>query len=295
MNKEFSCGKYALHILFIIISLGFLIPFVMIISVSLTNETVLLKEGFRLLPKRIDFSAYSYVFSNPGKIMQAYRLTTVQAILGTLFSVIAMALCAYSLSRPNFIAKRQITYFILITMLFSGGLIPSYIINTKYLGLGDSIWVYILPGMINGFQVFIFRTFFADLPISLIESAKMDGASEFTIFFRFIIPLSKPAFATIALLQLLERWNNWMTSLIYIRNEDLQTLQFLLQRILLEVELVKNMVQENMVMTNVNLAALPSESMKFALCIVVAGPMLVIFPFFQKYFTRGLTLGSVKG
>ncbi len=294
MKRE-KMSQIILHLIFIIICLGFIIPFMMVISVSLTEEKTLINEGFKLIPRTIDLSAYKYVFANPHKIIKAYEITTIQALAGMLLSIFTMSLCGYALSRPSFAGRKLITYMILFTMLFSGGLIPTYIINTKHYNLGNTIWVYFLPTMVNGFQIFIFRTFFANLPPSLIESAKIDGAGEFTVYSRIIIPLSKPVIATIALFQLLERWNNWMTSLIYIRNEDLHTLQFLLQRILREAQLVRNLVQQGVIGPNIDISALPSESMKFALAIVVAGPMLVVFPFFQKYFTRGLTIGSVKG
>ena len=181
-------------------------------------------------------------------------------------------------------------------MLFSGGLIPTYILNTQVLNLGDSIWVYILPTLASGFHIIVFRTFFQTLPASLIESAKIDGAGELRIFFKIILPLSKPVFATVSLLILLIKWNDWNTSLIYIRNKDLFTLQFLLQRILREIEFVKNM-SVNMP-TGIELSQLnntPAETMRFAMCVIAAGPMLLAFPFFQKYFVKGLTVGAVKG
>jgi ABC-type sugar transport system, permease component len=180
-------------------------------------------------------------------------------------------------------------------MLFGGGLIPTYILNTTYLHLGNKIWVYILPGMASAFYIIIFRTFFQQLSISLVESAKIDGASEIRIFFQIVIPQSTPVLATISLFLLLDHWNDWYTCLVYIRDEKLYTLQYLLQRILNEAEFVSKLASRAPPGISLNRFELPTESLKFAMCIVAAGPMLVIFPFFQKYFTRGLVIGSVKG
>ena len=282
-----------IHIVFIIICLLFLVPFLYVVSISFSDENVLAREGYRLIPSVWSTEAYRFVFKNPHSIVQAYKITAIQAFLGMGVSVAVMALCAYSLSRKSYIFAKPTMIYILITMLFGAGMVPSYIINTKYLGLADSMWVYILPGMVNGFQVVILRTFFSDLPSSLIESAKMDGACETVILLKIILPLSKPVIATMCFLTLLVKWNDWNTSLIYIRNEKLYSLQYLLQRILREVEFVKNSVSQGNDLLSVE--NLPTESVRYAMALVAAGPMLVMFPFFQKYFARGLPVGARKG
>jgi putative aldouronate transport system permease protein len=228
-------------------------------------------------------------------MIDAYIVTAAQAFLGTFLSVIVMALCAYSLSRRNYLFRKHVTYYIFFTMLFGGGLIPSYIINTQYLKMGNTFWIYIFPGLASAFTIIIFRTFFQGLPESLVESAKLDGASELLIFYKIMLPLSKPVLATFALFGVLDRWNNWATSLIYIREQHLYTLQFLLQRILMELEFIKALAEINPTMADASATTAPTESMKFAMVVVAAGPALVVFPFFQKYFTKGLTIGAVKG
>lgn len=284
-----------IHIIFILICLLFTVPFLYVISISLTGENALVKEGYKLIPSQWSLEAYRFVFRNPQSIVQGYKITAIQAFVGMGLSVMTMAFCAYPLSRKNYVLAKPTMMFILITMLFSVGMVPAYIINTKYLKLGNTIWVYILPGMVNGFQIVILRTFFSALPSSLIESAKIDGAREITIFFKIIMPLSKPVIATIALLQLLDRWNSWQPSMLYATDPDLYTLQYLLQRILKEVEFIKTMMMEGMDVTGISIQDLPNESARFAMCIIASGPMLMVFPFFQKYFTKGLTVGAVKG
>lgn len=296
MEKKFTLGKTVIHIFFVVFCLTFIVPFLYIISASLSSEENLINYGYSLFTQKIDFTAYNYVFADPSAILTSYGVTIFESVVCTVLAVIIMALCAYPLSKSNFGFRSIITFYIFFTMLFSGGLIPSYILITKYLKLGNSIWVYILPALASPWHIIIIRTFFQGLPDSLSEAAKIDGAKELTIFFKIIIPLSKPVLATIALFTLLGRWNDWMTSLIYIRNENLYTLQYLLQRILRDIEFVNNMANSAAsASTNLNSYELPIESMKFAMCVVAAGPMLVVFPFFQKYFARGLTVGAVKG
>src|SRR5690606_9011140 len=247
-------------------------------------------HGYKLIPPSLDFTAYLTVFKNTEEIIRAYGVTVFTTVVGTFLSVLVMALCAYPLSRPDFKWRYPLTFFIFFTMLFGGGLIPTYILITQYYGLGNSIWVYILPSLANAFHIIIFRTFFAGLPFSLIESAKLDGASEWKIFLKIILPLSKPAIATIGLFGVLGRWNEWMTALIYIRDESLYTLQFLLQRILMEVEYVNNIADQLPV--DFGSMDVPTETVRFALVIIAAGPMLFVFPLFQKYFAEGLTIGG---
>lgn len=299
-NKKFSIKEnkslLAIQIFFAIFSLAFIIPFIYVISISVSNEELINKYGYKFIPMAIDFKSYAMVFRNPNTIIDAYLVTAFQALIGTFLSIFFMSLCAYPLSKSNFKLKRIVTIFIFITMIFHGGLIPSFIINTKYFNLRDSIWVYIVPGLASGFLIFIFRTFFKGLPSSLMDSAKIDGASEWRVYFNIILPLSKPVLASFAFMSLIDRWNNWYTSLIYISNTRLYTLQFLLQRILLEIEFIKQLASEsyNADMRDM-IDSLPGDTFKFAMVVVAAGPMIIIFPFFQKYFRKGMVVGAVKG
>ena len=295
MKKKINVSNLIINLFFVVFSLAFIMPFIYVISISLSNEAHLSQYGYQLLPKEIDFSAYRYIFYNPKQLLDAYRVTIFISFFGTLLSVCVMAMVAYPLSRQSFAYKRIIIFGIFFTMLFGGGLIPNYIWNTQYLGLSNNVWVYILPGLANAWHIIIMRMFFQGLPVSLVDSGKIDGANEFKILVKIILPLSKPVLAVVALLTLLQKWNDWYTTLIYIREQELYTLQFLLQRILREAEFIKELSREILAINMDNSRSVPTESIRFAMVIVAAGPMLVVFPFFQKYFARGLTIGAVKG
>jgi len=232
----------------------------------------------------------------PQRIVNAYLVTAFTSFAGMVMSVVTMGLVAYPLSRKDFAYRTPIMWFIYLTMLFTGGLIPTFIINTQVLGLRDTLWAYLLINLASPFFIIIMRTFFQQLPSELIESAKIDGAGELRVFFTIIAPLSKPVFATIALFVLLERWNEWIITLLYIRNENLFTLQFILQRILNEAEFVRDFLSTFPGVSHlIDTRNVPTLSMRYAMTVLAAGPMLVVFPFFQKYFTKGLTVGAVKG
>lgn len=296
MKKKISVGNVCVNIFFVLFSLCFLIPFILIISASFTEEQALVTNGYSLMPSEFSLEAYQYVFRNPDRLITSYKVTIFYSLTATLLSMIVMMLMAYPLSRPNYKYKKPLTFFIFFTMLFSGGLVPTYILMTKYLHIGNTIWVYILPYMANAFHIIVIRTFFQGLPDSLVESAKIDGAGELRILFSIIMPLSKPVIATISLLTLLARWNDWNTALIYIRDSKLYSLQYLLQEILRNVKFIQELAQGSPVTGGlIDTSNIPSETIRFAMCIVAAGPMLVVFPFFQKYFAKGLTVGAVKG
>jgi len=268
----------------------------LVVSVSMSNEELVQRYGYRLIPLQIDFTAYRMAFRDPGIVIDAYAVTAFQAFAATLLGLYVMSSCAYAVSRKYFKLRTPIVFGIFFTMLFSGGLIPSYILIKQYYHLANTIWVYIFPVLANAFYIIIFRTFFQGLPDAISDSAKIDGAGEFRIFFQINLPLSKPVLATIGLFMLLDRWNDWFTSLVYIDNTRLYTLQYLLQRILMDIEFVKSQMSANVPPDmNVNLFKLPSETLRFAMAVIAAGPLLLVFPFFQKYFARGLTVGSIKG
>lgn len=293
MKNKTITGQLILNIFFVILSLTYIIPFLLLISISLSSDQSIREFGYTVFPKAITFDAYKMIFKSPETILNAYEVTIIFSLITMVLSVIVMTMAAYPLSRKNCVFRKMLSYYIFFTMIFSGGMIPSYIINTKYLHLNDTILVYILPALVNAWNIIVIRTFFQGLPEGLVEAAKIDGAGEAYTFVKIILPLSKPVIATMCFLTLLAKWNDWNTSLIYIRNERLYSLQYMLQRILREVEFVKNSVSRGDSLLDPS--NLPTEGVRYAMALVAAGPMLIVFPFFQKYFAQGLTVGAIKG
>ncbi len=285
-------GQIILNIFHILLCACIVIPFIIMVSVSLSSEADISKYGYSLFPKKIDLTAYKYVLRNPTQIIDSYKVTFAFSIIGMVMSVFLMALVAYPLSRRITKGKRGVSFYLYFTMLFGGGLVPTYILNTQYLHLNDSFWIYIIPSLINPWYVFMMRTAFKDIPESIVESAYVDGASEYMIFGKFILPMSKPIIATVALFVFLAKWNDWYTCMLYISSPKLKSLQYMLQEILLNLQLMKEMQDKG---NQLDFGTIPSETARMATAVVVAGPALVFFPFFQKYFVRGITVGSVKG
>lgn len=294
-----------IHLFFILMALVFIIPMVLVVSISFSSEySVVNMDGFSLIPKEFSLSAYKLAFKNPQSVINGYKITIAQSFLGTAISMVVAGMAAYPLSRTNFRFKTPVTWIIFFTMLFGAGMIPNYIVLTKYYHLRDSFWIYILPGFMGGaWNTMVYRTFFRGLPESLFEAAKIDGAKELTCFFRIAVPLSTPVFASLGFMTLVSKWNDYTTSMIYISDSSLYTLQYLLQRILSEASFIKSMMDGSAfagasgATTSIDVSGfeLPTETMKYAMCVIAAGPMLFIFPFFQKYFSQGLTIGAVKG
>lgn len=293
--------KIWIHILFVLISLCYILPVLLVISVSFSSETSVTQgAGYSLIPQEFTLDAYKMAFGNASQVIKAYGITIAESVLGTVLVLLVAGMIAYALSRTSFAYKGVITFIVFFTMLFSGGMIPTYIVYASYYHLNDTFWIYILPGMAGGaWNTLMMRTFFKGIPESLFESAKLDGANEFKIFMKIAAPLSKPVLATVGFMTLVARWNDWNTSLVYIRNQNLYTLQYLLQRILNEAEFLKEMLTNDMLSSSgidvTEVVAQPTETLKYAMCIIAAGPMLVVFPFFQKYFVKGTTIGAVKG
>ena len=293
MKKQQDIGQMLLTILLAVLACGIIIPFLLVLGVSFSNEEDIILNGYKLIPEHFDLSGYKFVLQNPAQILQAYKTTIIFTVIGTALTVFFTALLAYPLSRKDMVGRNIINTMLLITMLFSGGLVPTYILNTRYLHLNNTIWIYIIPGMISAWNVFMMRTFFSQLPDGIVEAAQIDGASQLRIFFTIIIPLSKPVLATIAVMKFVADWNSWYPSLLYIDDHSLVSLQYFLQRMMKNIALIKEMQKEGIDMTAT--MTIPAETARMAMAVLVAGPVLFVFPFFQKYFVKGLTVGGVKG
>ncbi|QGQ98755.1 carbohydrate ABC transporter permease [Paenibacillus psychroresistens] len=282
-----------INTLFILFSLSCIIPLIAIISISFSNETEIMKNGYKLLPQSFDLNAYAYILYKPLQILNAFKVSLFISVFGTFISVLIMAGIAYPLAREDYKWKNKLSFYVFFTMLFNGGLVPTYILISNYLHLKNTIWVLILPYLAAPWFILILRSFMQKIPHSIIESCMIDGASEFRTFFQIVIPLAKPGLATVGLFTLLTYWNDWWLSLLYIEKESLVPLQFMLYRMMNNIQFLTS--SSNQLPPGMVNAVLPSESARMAMAILAAGPMLLVFPFFQKHFVRGLTVGAVKG
>ncbi|GGD99097.1 carbohydrate ABC transporter permease [Paenibacillus nasutitermitis] len=283
-----------LNVFFIALSILIIAPFVLIISVSLTDESTLMTYGYSFLPKQISSLAYEFLFQTPLVLVRAYSNTFFITIIGTLLSILMTSIIGYAISRRDYSLRSPLTIFVFIPMMFSGGLVPFYILMTQYLHLKNSLWAIILPGLISPFYILIMKGFMGKIPYEIIESAKMDGASEWRIFFRIILPLSTPALATLSLFIAFNYWNEWFNALLFIDDDKLVPLQLLLVRIMNTLDFLRNNSQYIQGL-GIDMSQFPNESVRMALVVLVAGPMMFVFPFFQRYFVQGMTVGSLKG
>ncbi|MDD3368350.1 MAG: carbohydrate ABC transporter permease [Lachnospiraceae bacterium] len=290
-KKDGSFLRLLFYIVIAFFSLICLFPFVLMIVSSFMNEKEIIAEGFKLFPKELSTSAYEFLFRNPKKLMNAYSVTILITLAGTFGGLLIMSMTGYVLSRNDFKYRNSISFFIYFTTLFSGGLVPSYILMVNYLGLKDNVLAMILPGMVSAWSIFLMRNFMKAIPDSLYESAAIDGAGDFRIYWQIFMPLATPSLATIGLFLALGYWNEWYNAMLYIQSQVKFPLQFFLQKIVTQAN-VQLLVQQGAV---VNTSDLPSESIKMATAVMAIGPIILLYPFVQKYFVSGLTIGAVKG
>ena len=283
-----------IHTVFIIISLLIIVPFLIILGSSFQSQKDIALNGYRIIPKDFSLLSYQMIFKNPTSILNAYAVTIFTTVVGVLISMFLCTSYAYVLSRPDYRYRKILNLYIFFTMLFNGGMVANYLWVANTLGLKNNLWALILPTTVSAWNVMLMKGFLAGVPLSMIESARIDGAREFSIYFKIVLPCAKPALATVALFYALTYWNDWYLALMYIDNDRLLNLQSLLQRILKNIALLNSAEAINSGMVS-KMSDIPTEGARMAMCIIAAGPMLVIFPFFQKYFVQGLTVGSVKG
>jgi len=293
-TKGFNFMNGFINIFLTILCLMIALPFILVIIISLTSENSLVQNGYQFFPKEWSMEAYRIVFQKPDPLLKGYLVTILITIVGTVLSLLLTAMTAYPISRMDFRYNRPITFYIFFTMLFNGGLIPFYIMMTQYLHLKNSLLALILPTLLSPFNIMIMKGFLDKIGKEIIESAKVDGAKEFRIFFRIILPLSTPALATLGLFISFGYWNEWFYALLFIDNDKYIPLQLLLVRILSQIEFLANSPLAQ-VADKLAYANFPTLSVRMAMAILAGGPMLIIFPFFQKYFVKGITVGSLKG
>ncbi|WP_314584797.1 carbohydrate ABC transporter permease [Paenibacillus terrigena] len=290
--RKQSLSTWLIHVWFIAFSVFCLIPLVYVISISFSTESDLAQDGYRLIPKTFTTFAYKYLLQSPDQLITGYSISVTVTVLGTVLSLLITAMLAYVLSRKDFGGANKLSFFIFFTLLFNGGLVPWYILIKKYLFIGDSILALILPYVIIPWHVLLMKGFLSEIPLALIESAKIDGAKEWRIFWQIVLPIAKPAMATVGLFIAFIYWNDWWLAMLYIDNEKLIPLQYMLYRIMNNIQYLSSSVQTGIV--NIDISQFPNETARMAIAVLAAGPILIVFPFFQKYFVKGLTVGAVK-
>lgn len=283
--------KLITHSIFIIMTLAFLVPILMVIIVSFTNEADFTTYGFSFLPKRLSLEAYKYLFQNFEVIGRSILFTICIALLHPILSIAISAAMAYPLSQDDFVFKKPVYLLLLGTMFVNGGMMPTYMIYTQVYGLKDNPLIYLLSGLIGAWGVIVFRTFFKGVPKSLIESARIDGANHLTVLTRIVLPLSKPIVGINFFTGVVGGWNSWQVSLIYVTDKKYWTVQYFLQRILASAEEMTRAMRESGVR---DVSAIPVETMRYAMCVFAVAPILLLFPKMQKYFAKGIAVGSVK-
>lgn len=271
-----------------------IVPFLYVIGSSFQTQSDITANGYKIIPTEPTLDTYKMILESPKRLIDAYAVTIGITVVGTIGGLWIMSTYAYVISRKSYRYRKILSLLIFFTMLFSGGLIPSYILMTRWLGLKDSYLALILPLLCSAWNILLMKGFFQSIPESLIEAAKIDGASELGIFARIVVPISKPAFATIGLFLLLGYWNSWYQSLLYIETPSKVTLQYMLMTIMNNIELLNSAEAQQYGMALQGYEA-PTLGARMAMCVLAVGPIVFVFLFFQKYFVSGLTVGSVKG
>ena len=265
------------------------LPFWLIISASFTDNNSIIKEGYHFFPKAWSLDAYRYILAAPETLLSAYKVSIIVTVLGTLISIILVTMSGYVLNRKDLRYRNQLSFFIYFTTLFSGGLMPTYILFVNVLNLRNSLWALIFAGLLSPFNIILMRNFMKGIPDALIEAARIDGAGDFGIFVKVVLPLCKPGIATIVLFVALGYWNNWYSAMLYLSKAKLYPLQYYLYNIITAAQTAKASTSAGVSVT------FPGESIKMAMAVVATGPILLVYPFVQKYFVQGITVGAVKG
>lgn len=271
-----------------IVSVAMFLPFWVIISVSFSSEKSVSRYGYSIWPKEFSIDAFRFIFER-GTVQRAYGVSVFVTLFGTALAVLITAMIGYSISRNHLKYRNHIAMFVYFTMIFSGGLVPWYITVSK-LGIKDSIWALILPALFTPWNMFLIRNYFQTIPPSLIESGKLDGAGDLRIFFVIVLPIALPGLATISLFYMLGYWNDWWLALNFINKTGLYPLQFLLRQVLSNIAYASSGITAKVSIVNI-----PTETVKMATCMVTIGPIILVYPFIQKYFIKGLTVGAIKG
>ena len=297
INRVSPLTNAIFSILLSILAILTVIPIALVFIISISSPESLTYNGFSFFPSSITFTAYESLFKTGSQLVDSYVVTIAMTLTTTALSILVMSMYAYVLAQQRFAAKKFYTFILFFTMLFSGGLVPSYIINVNYLHLYDSFWILVLPSLVSSFNVIVLRTFISTtIPVEMFDAAQIDGANEIRIYTSIVMPLCKAGLATIALFVMVSKWNEWFTGMLYIDNPKLIPLQTMLTRIQQKIDFIKNnsdiaSTPDGMALLN----SMPTEQTRMAIVVISTLPILFTYPFFQRFFIQGLTIGSVKG
>ena len=295
MIKHSRLAQTVLHLVFVAVCIACLFPLFLVLGISFTDEDTISRSGFNLLPKLVSTEAYRFVLRESDAIGRAYLLTIAVTVVGTLVGTLVVALYAYPLARADFRWRKGFSKFVFFTMLFTGGLVPWYMICVQVLHLRNTFFALWLPYVMNAWFVMLMRTFYKEnVPVSIVESARLDGAGEYTIFFRIIVYLAKPGIATIALFNTITLWNDWWLPLMLVNDSKWYNLQFLMYRVQSNIQYLSTMASSLSGVSADILRRLPSRTAQMAMCVLVMGPIVLAYPFFQRYLVKGITVGSIK-
>ena len=297
-GNQISFGaNLTLNIIMGILAILTVLPLILVITISFSSAESIAYNGYSFFPSEWSLKAYTNLFRTGKALLNSYIVTIFISVVGPTLSLLSTSMYAFVLVHKQIKIHRFLSLFIFITTLFGGGLVPSYILNVRYLHLNDTIWIFLLPGLAGGFGIFIFRTFIsASVPGTLMEAALIDGANHWTVYWKISMPLCKAGIATNALFGFVGAWNNWFTGMLYIDNPRLVPLQTLLQRIQNNLDFIKQNAELAGSRDGLELLkSIPSESTRMAITLITIFPLLIAYPFFQKYFVKGITVGSVKG
>ncbi|HCS73187.1 MAG TPA: sugar ABC transporter permease [Clostridiales bacterium] len=283
-------------IILFVIAMLVIIPVLLVAIISFSSELSIANNGYSFFPGEWTLDGYRYLFKAGDQLAASYKVTIFHSITGTAMSLAVMSMYAYVIAQRRFRYNRIFTWFLFFTMLFGGGLVPSYILNVRYLHINNTIWIFLIPGLVNAYYTIILRTFIkTTIPDSLFEAARIDGAGHFRIFISVVLPLFKAGLATIGLFSLVGRWNDWFTGMLYIQDPELVPLQTMLYKLRSTIDFLKKNAAMSGTPDGVALLrTMPDENMRMASTMAVIIPILFAYPFFQRYFVYGLTMGSIK-
>lgn len=296
MNSEKRFQIFA-HIVLIILSVLALMPMVLMVMSSITDDSTLIAEGYKFFPSKFSLYAYEYIFQTGNSVLRAYGVSVILTTVGTVCSLTLTTLLAYAISKKDMPGRGVITFVVVFSMLFNGGLVPTYINYTKVFGVNNTFFGLLVPGLLlNGFNVMLMKSYFvSSIPDEILDAAYIDGATETKTFLSVAVPLSKPILATVALFSGIAYWNDWMNGYIYItKRTELYSVQNLLNRMMQNIQYLSQS-SSNVQNANVGLSAIPLASVRMAMATVGILPVIIVYPFVQKYFVKGITLGGVKG